>query len=382
MPAAANAIVHRAGTFRAATPESTWARVAPLLSTMDITRVADITGLDEIGLPVHVCYRPVGTTLAVSIGTGLSPAQSRVSAVMESIESWHVENPRLEIAVRSPARGLPLRYDIRQLNLAERSPLTDAVRLDWVAGRGLLSGSTFLVPADTIRLDFTAARSWATALFRPSTNGVATGNTPTEATLHALLELVERDCVVDWAASPPQQRRYVDPASAAHPDTQAILAALRRADCQAQVCVMTNAIGIPSFAARVWSADFPVPCGGFGCHLDPAIAVGRALLEAAQSRLCAISGARDDIDEDAYRNKDPKSPLPDVGPLATVSGPAWPGQGLDEAVAYCAEQVAATTGVEPFVVDLTRPDIGVAVSKVFAPGLRLDDRAFQGRPNG
>ena len=75
-----------------------------MLPRFGITRVADITGLDDIGLPVHVAYRPDGLTFAVSIGTGATPAQSRVSAVMESIEAWHAENLR---APASAARAAP-----------------------------------------------------------------------------------------------------------------------------------------------------------------------------------------------------------------------------------------------------------------------------------
>src|SRR4051794_5945638 len=88
-------ITYRTGTYRAADPEETWQRVMPMLPRFGITRVADITRLDDIGLPVHVAYRPAGLTYAVSIGIGDTPAQSRVSAVMESIEAWHAENLRL-----------------------------------------------------------------------------------------------------------------------------------------------------------------------------------------------------------------------------------------------------------------------------------------------
>ncbi|MBQ1010809.1 hypothetical protein KBX53_07585 [Micromonospora sp. M51] len=46
-----------------------------------------------------------------------------------------------------------------------------------------------------------------------------------------------------------------------------------------------------------------------------------------------------------------------------------------------ASRVQRVTGVEPFSVDLTHDDIGIAVSKVFAPGLRMfDERALSTRP--
>jgi len=78
----ADSIVYHAGTYRTSLPEETWERVLPVLPRFGITRVADITGLDDVGLPVHVAYRPDGLTYAVSIGTGTTPAQSRVSAVL------------------------------------------------------------------------------------------------------------------------------------------------------------------------------------------------------------------------------------------------------------------------------------------------------------
>src|SRR5450755_2140673 len=110
-------IAYRIGTYRAASPEETWARVLPLLPRFGITRVADITRLDDIGVPVHLAYRPTGLTYAVSIGSGGTALQSQVSAVMESIEAWHAENLQLAIAARAPAADLDLGYDVRWLNL-------------------------------------------------------------------------------------------------------------------------------------------------------------------------------------------------------------------------------------------------------------------------
>jgi len=40
------------GTFRACDPAETFARLRPILPKVGITRVADVTGLDRIGIPV------------------------------------------------------------------------------------------------------------------------------------------------------------------------------------------------------------------------------------------------------------------------------------------------------------------------------------------
>ncbi|MEU7617942.1 YcaO-like family protein [Micromonospora rifamycinica] len=376
-------IAFRAGTYRTATVEQTWHRVSALLDRFRITRVADITRLDEIGLPVHVAYRPVGATMAVSVGTGATPMQSQVSAVMESIESWHAENLRLGTVTRSPAEGLDLPYDVRWLHLAERSPLTPAVVLDWVAGRGLVTGTPCLVPRATIELDFTVRRGWARALFNPSSNGLATGNTFAEASLHALLEVVERDCIAPYCTSALADRTYTDPGTATNPMTRGVHQALLRAGCWVEVCDITNSIGVPCYAASVWSPDLPVTFGGFGCHVDPEIAVGRAMSEAAQSRLVMVSGARDDIDAAAYHDVGgpPVRPPTVDRPAGPVRADRPPTGTVTDVLRELALRVQRSTGVEPFAVDLTHDDIGISVSKVFAPGLRMfDERALSTRP--
>jgi YcaO-like protein with predicted kinase domain len=370
------------GTFRTVSATQTRQRVEPMLPLFGITRVADITRLDEIGVPVHVAYRPCGKTLAVSIGIGLDPEQSWVSAAMESIETWHAENDRLEIVARGPARSVAPGYDVCALNLAERSPLTDRTVLDWVAATGLLSGKPYLVPVESVRLDSTRRLAWEHILFQVTSNGLATGNSRGEATLHGLLEIIERDCCTPYTVTPLAQRRYVDPAGTDDPGVAAVLAALRRVDCWVEVCETTNAIGIPCYACSIWSADLPIVFGGFGCHLDAGRAIFRALMEAVQSRLATVSGARDDIDREHYESADPA-----VGPatrdrqLLPVLERIGPVGGIDAMVRLCAENVMALTGVEPFVVDLTRPDIGIPASKVIAPGLALyHERDLSRRP--
>jgi ribosomal protein S12 methylthiotransferase accessory factor len=372
----ANSIVYQAGTYRSVTPEATWERVAPMLPRFGITRVADITGLDDIGLPVHVAYRPDGLSYAVSIGTGPTPAQSRVSAVMESIEAWHAENLRVPVSARCAGVALELDYDVRDLNLSSRSPLTANVVLDWVTGQGLLTGRDTFAPVDLIRLDLTSPYRWPQAMFHVTSNGLATGNTVADAVLHGLVEVIERDSVVSYVARPPHERRYVDLATCRDPAALRMLEALRAADCTVLVCDITGRVGLPCYAALVWSPDVPFSCGGYGCHVDRGIAIGRALSEAVQTRLALISGARDDLDADCYREtaRPPEpsflAPLPDEPGWA--GGAGWAGGGdLDAMIRHCAALAATVTGAEPFAVPISHPDVGIPAVKVIAPGLRM-----------
>jgi ribosomal protein S12 methylthiotransferase accessory factor len=83
-----------AGTHRTRSPAETLAAYLPLAPQMGITRVANLTGLDQIGLPVYTAIRPNARSLATSEGKGLDDASAKASALMESIESWHAEHIR------------------------------------------------------------------------------------------------------------------------------------------------------------------------------------------------------------------------------------------------------------------------------------------------
>jgi YcaO-like protein with predicted kinase domain len=371
-------IMYRTGTYRSASPESTRDRIRPMLDRFSITRVADITDLDEIGLPTMVCYRPDSKTLAVSLGSGIEPAQAFVSAVMESIEIWHLEYVELPVAESGPAHSVGLDYDVRALNLTQNSLVTSRTPLDWVAGSGLLTGTRKLVPAAALRLDMTSRRSWRNLYFARSSNGTATGNTFAEATLHGMFEVIERGCIAEAIAAGAQagrgERQHVNPESATNPATVRIVEAVASAGCSFETVKLENSYGLPCYAAQIWSADMPVRCGGFGCHIDPEIAFGRAVSEAAQSRLATVSGARDDIDTYLYR------PVPDfdrdsrtAAAAITDGTPALQFEDIEEVIAYCAGRVYDATGFEPFTIDLTQPDIGIPVSTVIAPAVPLCD---------
>ena len=78
-------------THRLRDPRQTLSIVQPFLRDMGITRIANLTGLDRIGLPTVMVARPNSRSVAVSLGKGLSLHAAQASGVMEAIESWHAE---------------------------------------------------------------------------------------------------------------------------------------------------------------------------------------------------------------------------------------------------------------------------------------------------
>jgi ribosomal protein S12 methylthiotransferase accessory factor len=107
---------------------------------------------------------------------------------------------------------------------------------------------------------------------------------------------------------------------------------------------------------------------GFGASTDPAHAIQRAIVEAAQTRLTYIAGARDDFFPFDYeRATDPE-----------ILGQVW-----DRLAAPCDEPVvfedlprAATLDVEHLWVDLTHPELKVPCVKVIVPGYATDVEAL------
>ncbi|MGW8989068.1 hypothetical protein ACWGRF_03920 [Streptomyces zhihengii] len=88
--------------------------MAGRLGDFGITRVADLTGLDVIGLPVWTAIRPASKTLSASQGKGAAALLAKLSAVMEAIELWHVEQP-LPVAAVGPAAEVAPGYPVTAL---------------------------------------------------------------------------------------------------------------------------------------------------------------------------------------------------------------------------------------------------------------------------
>src|SRR5262245_59465733 len=87
----------RHGTHRTVVPTETIARLRPLLGTFGITRVANLTMLDRIGIPVVMVCRPNSRSSAVFHGKGLDSVAAKASGLMEAVETWHAENIHLPL---------------------------------------------------------------------------------------------------------------------------------------------------------------------------------------------------------------------------------------------------------------------------------------------
>lgn len=369
---------YRFGTHRAARPAVTLRRIAPLLDRAGITRLADVTGLDWVGLPVYQAIRPRSRNLAVSQGKGLTRSQAKVSALMESLETFHAEQiaqPTVRATVGA-LRG-ELAYDPYQLELSAPSFLADETLLDWVQATDLSTGAPTWVPRRLCELDVSLVERCYVPLFLASSNGLASGNTVAEALIHGLCEVVERDSLWRCAPSRLDPERSVAPATVTPRLARRVLDRFAGAGLRTHIADLTGPTDLPCFEVWLDHPESPSLYGGTGCHPSRLTALLRALTEAAQSRLTYIAGSRDDIARAAYRHPRTSSGAPPRLPFPAESRrrfggvPSLPTTGARPQLREIVRRVRDVTGMSPLAVDLSRPEFGLPVVFVVAPGLRL-----------
>jgi ribosomal protein S12 methylthiotransferase accessory factor len=379
--------LHRDGTHRTRAPGVTLAKMRPLMKRLGITRLARLTGLDTVGVPVWTAIRPNGRSLSTSQGKGLSDDAAAVSALMESIETWHAERidrPVVRGAWRTLRKRLPL-VDPRQLPAerhlrAERTAVLDA-RLEWIEGWDLVAGAPRWVPREAVTLDCVMPATHVPRFAR-SSNGLASGNHVLEALAHALCEVIERDAEARWRHRRGQRR--VDLSTVRDPHCRTLLDRIAAAHVHTIVWDITSDVGVPAFGAAImenphepaWRALGLYQ--GFGCHLDPAVALARALSEAIQTRVTYISGSRDDFFPHDYARTTDEELLTAIWDEVTTT----PGERVDFAtlppsaaadsfegdVRTLLARLVAAKVKQVVAVDLSRPELGVPVVKVLVPG--------------
>ncbi|MDQ2955501.1 MAG: YcaO-like family protein [Actinomycetota bacterium] len=369
------------GTQRTVAPEQTWERIRPTFPIAGLTRVANITGLDRLGIPVMQSVRPNSQSLTVSSGKGFSNIASKVSAAMEGIELFHAE--QVEFAeVRCPWDALGNnRIPIEDLPLTRNSLFTPRLPIRWTDGWDLLAQEEVPVPCSVVQMGTNRRRLLDLHSFQLTSNGLASGNSMLEAINAAMFEVIERDAVtchrVAWKVTkiPPP---VVDLNSIEHPMVLELLDQFRRAELRVVLFDCTVDTEVPTYMAYVQDLVLRNVgvYRGYGAHLDPEIAMIRTLTEAAQSRAIYIAGSRDDAFRHSYlrlkeHDGDAASRSLDALPV-TVDGrdrkseatPSFHGDTL------LALSKLRAVGIDRVIVlDLSREDFPINVVKIVIPGL-------------
>ncbi|BAI60626.1 conserved hypothetical protein [Methanocella paludicola SANAE] len=368
-------------THRVVPPEETLARVEKLLPGIGVTRVAEISGLDRIGIPVYSAIRPASAKGAISVyaGKGATPVEAKVSVMMEAIERYSSEfqkadKKRVVMGTFTDVSNGKVAVDPQKLILPGQ--LLPNVRLDWIDGYDLMNKKEVLLPCNAVFHPYLAPFK----LFRSNTNGLASGNTMEEAIFHGLMEVVERDAlsIAEATRDPGKEITITKKDGLAYE----LYAKFGKAGIDVKLWYLPTDSGIPTVLASTDDKELMDPSllvMGVGTHMDARISVLRALTEVAQSRATQIQGAREDTDREKvvrtigyermkrmnrhwYGEGKETITLKELPDLSTDSHKG----DIEKAVKMLKGCVAAV-----IVTDLTREDVGVPVVRVTVPGLEM-----------
>jgi YcaO-like protein with predicted kinase domain len=346
-------------------PEDTLEAIVRCLKHAGVTRLAEITGMDSIGIPCYSSIRPDAKSLAVDSGKGITKVQAKCSAAMESLERWALDDVEIE-------------HHLTRFSERPRYPLNKGAV---VTGKhkaccayNLDNDDTVLVPYYTVKL-YDEGTTLQDRCWYATTNGMAAASTREEAIQGALHEVIERDgCHLAMIrALKGAQLPRVDPDSI--PGN--LIEKIEDAGAQIFVFDCRTEIQLPTFMAIL--TDLEKGLGiwrGYGAHRDPFVAVNRAICEAAQSRCVVLSGARDEITWAKHRKLVADSAALDWGAKFSEQKPVITLEDI-------AESDPQLDGRPVLVVDFPLPrDWPLSVVKVLVPGLAgyWAPYAEEGRP--
>ena len=412
--------VRNSGGVRSVTPETTLAKYGHLIDPVGgvVTWLRRTTEDSDPWL--HVYW--AGSNLALknrvlsmlrlslrtkSAGKGSTPRQSEASALCEALErycgAYHGDEIRCrrrftDFAVAGESDAIHPNdvqlfsesqlIDANRINAGGHPynvvppPLDPDAEIDWSPVWSLTQDRLRYLPTSLLYYGKSADHRGLTD-FVADSNGCAAGNTLEEAILQGFLELVERDAFAVW-----WYNQLLMPAVDLESFDDEYLAKAndyyRSLNRDLWVLDVTSDLGIPTFVAISRRTDKKAEdiIYGAGSHLDPHIAVLRAVCELNQF-LNWIQGTGPG--GAGYQVDDPQClswwqnarvaehpylmPATDMAPRSKSSYPSLETEDLREDVEQCRELVEAR-GMEFLVLDQTRPDIGMPVVRVIVPGMR------------
>ena len=371
--------------FRICSPEETLNAVKGLMPILGITRLANVTGLDHIGIPVFMVFRPNSMSLSVTQGKGLTKAAAKASGLMESIEQYHAERTvlPLKFASRNDLRYTHELVDPARLPRINTSIFHDDLSIFWIESQDLVSGVQVWIPFEMVHLNLTVPLLKGSGFFPLGSNGLASGNHHYEAFIHGICEVIERDALTLWKHGPAEYRlgKRIDLETVDDPDCLDLLRKFDKASVAVQVWDITSDLGVPVYAARIGDLEPSLWrtirfAEGMGCHPFRHVALTRALTEAAQSRLTFIAGSRDDLGVELFQQQRKESqtqervqPIEGDAPRDFHDAPNSGAEDLEGLLRFVLDQLVSSGFDRVLAVDMTREEFGIPVVRIVIPGL-------------
>jgi len=367
-------------SYRTASVHSTLRRARKLKTALGVTRIAELTELDRLGVPVFAAVRPEVSQFQITAaqGKGVSVAQALASAMLEAVErhaAAHYSKLTISSIEELRLRGL----DALTPEMLGGRSLDSAAQIEWVEAIRLRTNSRVLVPAADVVYPYVAPRHIARP-FRPSTTGLAAGNSTNEAVLHALFEVIERDAVSrcfvsDWPT-------LVDTRSIVDQVLVGLVDRIEGSGIELAILDLSGFAVVPTFKVigldPMWQGPQMIVTGQ-GAHIDCRIALRRAVLEFVQSRAVAIQGSREDLSR--YQrdwkvdNADARFQFELIRHTALQKGLSSPRKtvrpvgGITKALRLVCSRLLKAGYIDVLYTDLTHDEIQIPVVRVIVPGM-------------
>jgi thioglycine synthase len=404
------------GTSRTIPAGETLPKAFQACQRIGVTRLADITNMDRLGIPNYSAVLP-GTEdyIWVYSGKGTNRQNAKASALMESIERYcslpSGNNGRRYI--RGTAKELSKSYIvihpddmIEPLNFQ----YSERMIMDYLEGVDLFTKKAVLVPAPLVLFRYSPSGPSVNPFAFHHTNGLASGNVLEEAICHALCEVIERDATSlaevraraipfhflktiegklrrgGFIFEPIPQQNFIDDFTIFRdvelPDGVSkwfggLTRKFYKSDLPLLIKDITSDISIPTFVASSieWiSSNYGYLAEGHGTHPDARIAMTRAITELSQTRAANIHGARDDLRKISFgeNNMDDKRAwqfLPSKNRIRFEEIDSVNNEDILEDIRLILEKLKSVGIGMAAIVDLTNSDIGIPVVRAIVPGL-------------
>jgi len=395
--------------------EETIKTILPVSSNIGITRLADITNMDILGIPNFSAVLP-GTEDYIWVYSGKGPTRmdAKASALMESIERYSSlpSGNRKKMIQGSYKEVSKVSKILHPSNVVEPMILEydDEMIMDFLSGYDLVNNERILIPAPLALFRYSPKPPAINPFAYHHTNGLASGNVLEEAICHSLCEVIERDAtsLAELNASalpynflrtmtkylsdngleidPVDGTEFVDDDSK-YPDVDIsnidfkpisnLVKKFNDAKIPLIIKDITSPIGVPTFNASSieWiTEDYGYLAEGHGTHPDARIALLRAITEVSQTRAANIQGARDDLRKISYgnSNSDEKKTWQFMKSKNTIQFSeikSFIHDDILDDINFILSRLVSNGLKQVIVVDLTNPQIMIPVVRTIVPGL-------------
>jgi ribosomal protein S12 methylthiotransferase accessory factor len=268
----------------------TIALISKYIKQAGITRLADLTYLDDSSdLEIFSAIRPNAKSITISMGKSLQKNEAQCAALMESIETYFAEEvkpTKINVSQDDLAKNDDLFLNLNKLDYG--ATVLNKQNLDWCLGRTLISNKEIYIPHIALSLDSNLLLS---KIFGQNSDGIASGSNYKEALIYSFLELIERNSTKSAIKT---ELKHVD---------SKIFSSVNMSKISVSFYSYDNIFNLPVIECNILNND-PLDnqsiVAGYSCHFSKHEAVIKAFIEAIQSKVGIISGARDDLDPHCY----------------------------------------------------------------------------------